>query len=341
VGAHPVPGTGPYRIVGGPSEHVVFARNPYFEEWSHAAQPAGNPDRVVWRYTSSLSSAVRQVHDDRADWVYGLLPPEDMARLRVDDAAQLHSSPSLIVDFIPLNTHTPPFDDVRARRALNYAIDRAKIARMYGGPAAAEPICQPLVPGMLGYRPYCPYTEDPGSGTWTAPDLQRAKRLVLASGTQGERVDVWGAANSVGVPSQEPAYITHVLRTLGYRATLHMVSDAQLDRRRPQIQLSVDGDWLPDYPTPSSLLPPFFGCDGGLTNGYICDRELDREMQTASALGPRGAASRWARIDRHIVDQAYWVPTVQPDEAELVSSRLENYQLSPVWDFIADQAWLR
>jgi hypothetical protein len=64
-------------------------------------------------------------------------------------------------------------------------------------------------------------------------------------------------------------------------------------------------------------------------------------MRAASALGPRGAAARWAKIDRHIVDQAYWVRTVQPDEPEFVSSRLQNYQFSPVWDFIADQAWVR
>jgi hypothetical protein len=27
--------------------------------------------------------------------------------------------------------------------------------------------------------------------------------------------------------------------------------------------------------------------------------------------------------------------------AQLVSSRLRNYQFHPVWDFIASQAWLR
>ena len=39
--------------------------------------------------------------------------------------------------------------------------------------------------------------------------------------------------------------------------------------------------------------------------------------------------------------QAYWVPTVNPQEPELVSKRLRNYQFNPVWGFIADQAWLR
>ena len=34
-------------------------------------------------------------------------------------------------------------------------------------------------------------------------------------------------------------------------------------------------------------------------------------------------------------------PTVNPHETELVSGRVENYQYSSVWGFIADQAWLR
>jgi hypothetical protein len=32
---------------------------------------------------------------------------------------------------------------------------------------------------------------------------------------------------------------------------------------------------------------------------------------------------------------------VNLQEPELVSKRLGNYQYSPVWGFIADQAWLR
>jgi hypothetical protein len=35
------------------------------------------------------------------------------------------------------------------------------------------------------------------------------------------------------------------------------------------------------------------------------------------------------------------VPTVYPQPAELVSARLQNYEYSPIWGFIADQAWLR
>ena len=113
---------------------------------------------------------------------------------------------------------------------------------------------------------------------------------------------------------------------------------------RRKLQLSVDGDWLADYPAPSAYVPPFFGCGGGLTNGYVCDRRLDRQMARATALqlrDQRRAAAAWARVERRIMDEALWVPTATVAWPELVSSRVHNYQFHPVWGFIADQAWLR
>ena len=134
-------------------------------------------------------------------------------------------------------------------------------------------------------------------------------------------------------------------RTTRYPIVLHEVPAGHFTHAfRRHIQLSVDGDWLPDYPAPSSYLPQFFGCGGGLTNGYVCNPELDRRMKDAAALelrSPEAAAPAWAAIDREIVRQAYWVPTVNPQEPELVSKRLRNYQFNPVWGFLADQAWLR
>jgi hypothetical protein len=36
-----------------------------------------------------------------------------------------------------------------------------------------------------------------------------------------------------------------------------------------------------------------------------------------------------------------WVPTVNVYAAELVFTRLRNYEYHPVWGFIAGQAWVR
>jgi ABC-type transport system substrate-binding protein len=132
----------------------------------------------------------------RADWTFDGIPPAQLQTLVTRNASQLHINPGLIFEFLPLNTHRAPFDDLRVRRALNYAIDRGKIARMYGGPTVATPSCQPLAPRIPGYKRYCPYTRDPRpSGAWSGPDLARARALVAASGRRGARVDVWGTTN--------------------------------------------------------------------------------------------------------------------------------------------------
>ena len=113
---------------------------------------------------------------------------------------------------------------------------------------------------------------------------------------------------------------------------------------RRQIQISVDGDWLADYPAPSAYLPQFFGCRGGSSNGFVCDRVLERYMRRATAAQLRSdgqGAAAWARVDRRITDQALWVPTENIHAPELVSQRIRNYAYHPVWDFIADQVWLR
>jgi YVTN family beta-propeller protein len=343
MGLRPVPGTGPYRVASATPTVVVFKRNPYFQEWSHAAQPQGNPDVIIWRILPSEQEVVNEITDGKADWTWDSISPPELHALEVEDPSEVRSDPSFIVEFIPLNTRVAPFNSPLARRALNYAIDRHKIAEMYGGPTVATPICQPLLPGLLGYQRYCPYTLHPSpDGVWTAPDLALAKKLVDESGTKGDVVTVWGIPDEGSIPPQEAAYVTQVLHSLGYRARLHTVSMASISQPRwAQFQISVSGDWTPDYPAPSSYLPPFFACNGSHGNGYYCNPTIDQEMTRATLLelqGPAQAGLMWARVDHQLTDQAEWVATVDLNEVDVISKRLRNYEFNPAWGFVADQA---
>src|SRR5207237_9475741 len=142
-------------------------------------------------------------------------------------------------------------------------------------------------------------------------------------------------------PEGVSRHTAHVLASLWYRVRLRLVRFASITRAmRRNFQLSVDGDWLPDYPAPSAYLPQFFGCGGGFGNGFVCDPILDQLMRKASRLeqaDPARAAALWDAVDRRLVDRAYWVPTVNLRAPEFVSPRLRNYQFSPVNGFLADQ----
>jgi YVTN family beta-propeller protein len=347
TGQNTVPGTGPYEIASVSDTEVRFVRNPFFREWSHAAQPEGNPDSIVWRSVPTAQAGVTAIERGRADWLFGQIPAAQYDQLKLQDPAELHSNPEFAVEFVPLNTHLAPFNDVRVRQALNYAINRATIAKLNGGPSFATPTCQLIAPGLPGYRRYCPYALHPrADGAWSAPDMKRARQLVAQSGTRGERIDLWGSPDGGGfVPPTVPEYLAGVLRALGYRVHLHLVPTASLtEAMHRSFQLSADGDWVAAYPYPSSYVPSFVSCDGGTSNGYYCNPSLDREMQKAGMLelsDPREASALWESIDRQLTDNAVWVPTVTQRDIEITSSRLRNYQYNPVWGLLADQAWLR
>ena len=95
AGTHPLPATGPYMIATyRPSRLVRFVRNPFFHEWSRAAQPAGYPDRIDIRIGGTSNEAVRDVVDGEADvlWLGEPLDPvaavEARAPVREPDALQ-------------------------------------------------------------------------------------------------------------------------------------------------------------------------------------------------------------------------------------------------------------
>jgi YVTN family beta-propeller protein len=342
AGSRPIPGTGPYRIVRSTSRETRFVRNPHFHEWSHAAQPDGYPDTILWRYDLSPTAQAHAVQQGRADWLFETIPSKDRAEIQIHKLSQLHVNPVMGTEFMQIDTRAPPFNDVRVRQALNYAVDRDQVVRLYGGPLLATPTCQVLPPGLPGYRRYCPYTAHPSrGGEWTAPDLSRARRLVADSGTSGARLTVW--AESAGFHNSLPRYVAGVLRTLGYRAQVRPLPDGPSPFAQAKAQIRP-ATWFGGELGPAGFLQDWFACDGAEGRGWFCDPQLDRLMRRASSVAAtdaRRAAADWADVDRKAVDAGGWVPLVTPREVDFVSSRVHNYQFNPLWGLLADQVWLR
>ena len=79
AGTHPLPATGPYMIATyRPRRLLRFIRNPFFHEWSRAAQPDGYPDRIDIRIAGTADEVIRDVVDGKADvvWLSEPLDPE-------------------------------------------------------------------------------------------------------------------------------------------------------------------------------------------------------------------------------------------------------------------------
>ncbi len=367
AGRSGVPGTGPYMIQSfqkAPEQgaRVVLVRNPHFREWSAAAQPSGYPDRIEWTYNDALDAQLTAVEQGKADYMQSPLPAGRREEITTRYAAQVHLSPYSGTFAMFLNTRVPPFDDLRARRAVAFAVDRAQAVAEFnatdgpdgfGGVESAAVTCQIVPAGITGYRPYCPYTRNPtGNGVWTSPDLAQARRLVAASGTRGQKIVFWtGPKPLQGVVGR---LAVALLDRLGYRASLKVVRDDQrffdavLDSRTGA-QAGFYA-YQEDYPAASSFLSLFtctaFRPASATTNtnpAGICDRRIDRAVATARSLQDRNAApnASWAVADRVITDLVPWVPLLNTRTVSVVSRRVHNVQSSPQWGVLADQMWVR
>jgi len=357
VGPTQLPATGPYMTQSFvPLHRWVLVRNPRFHPWSSQAQPDGYPSRIILRLDMPPGPAVNAVEQNRADVLLSP-PPARIYQLATRYASQLHSGPLGATIGLVLNTRVWPFDVLGARQALNFAIDRATLVQMIGGPLMAQPTCQILPPALPGYQPYCPYTINPSpSGGWTAPDLGKAEQLVRASGTRGAKVTVVTGAFGTQIPVQATGrYLVSVLDRLGYRASLRVIPDpnAYVQRLYDSRQRAQIGwfSWYQDYPAPSDFISPLLTCQsfipdnpGNLNAAEFCNQRIDTHVEQALALQPHApstAGALWARIDQEIADQAPWVPVYNPRSLVMLSARVGNYQFDPYFSVLIDQLWVR
>jgi YVTN family beta-propeller protein len=348
-GTQPVPATGPYKVAAfTPNHYVRLVRNPYFHTWSRAAQPPGLPDTIELSTNvhkgkgppGTPRAAFLAAVAGRIDVPVAGVPADLLTKARTQYPAQVHTTPGPQTNWVLLNTTRPPFDNVHARRALAFALDRGRIVADAGGADSAAPTCQLLPPGLPAYKPYCPFTLDPGSGRWTAPDLTRARAEVARSGTRGARVLVVTTDETPDFGRQN-LVVAAALRRLGYRVSVkHYATDAAYFGALAdphKVDAGVNG-WIQDYPAPTN----FFAGIECPSSPLFCNRDYNRQLARASAAAAiSGSNSPFTRFDRLATDNAWAVPIDNPKAVDFVAKRVGNYQHHPEFDLLVDQMWVR
>src|SRR5947207_4620384 len=222
AGTKPIPTTGPYYFASyNPNKQLVLKRNPYFKEWSKDAMPAGYPDEITQSFGLTVEAQITAIENGQADWTLEAPPADRLNEMGTKYASQTHVETLTAFWYAPMNTNLAPFNNVKARQAVNFAIDRNALVKIFGGPKLAAPSCQVLPPGFPGHVDYCPYTKNPGK-TWSAPDLAKARRLVKESGTAGQKVAVVSADDEVNKATA--VYLQSVLNSIGYKASVKPIS---------------------------------------------------------------------------------------------------------------------
>jgi peptide/nickel transport system substrate-binding protein len=351
-GDKPIPSTGPYMMKSYDPNHLItLVRNPFFKVWSKDAQPDGYPDVITERFDLTGEAEVTQVENGQADWIGYSVPSDRLNEIATKYPKQITLSQLTANWYLPMNTRLAPFDNLKARQAVNYAIDRGATVRLFGGSNLGTPSCQVLPAGFPGHVDYCPYTKNPGA-KWSAPDLAKAKALVKASGTAGQKVAVVAgddaAAKAIGT------YMQSLLNQIGYKATLKVLSNNiqfnYIQNTKNKVQISVT-QWYQDYPAASDFLNVLFGCgsfhpgsDTSINISGFCDKKIQAQMDQAEALGATdstAANTLWAKVDKQVTDAAAAAVLFNPKNIDFVSKRVGNFTFSAQYYFLVDQAWVQ
>jgi peptide/nickel transport system substrate-binding protein len=352
AGTKPLPSTGPYMAASyDPNRALKLVRNPHFKEWSRQAEPQGYPDAIDYTFGQTVESEVTAVENGQADWMFDAPPADRLNEIGTKYASRAHVSPLTAFWYATLNVNMAPFNNKLARQAINWAVDRSAVVRLYGGTNLASPACTVLPPGFPGHVDSCDYTKGGGT-TWKAADLAKAKALVKQSGTAGQEVGI--VVQDDDVNKSIGQYLQSLLTQLGYKATLKPLSAniqfTYIQNTKNKVQLALTS-WYQDYPAASDFLNVLLSCasyhpgsDSSINISGFCDKGVDAKMQAAlktSQTDKASADKQWGAIDQTVMGQSPVVPLINPKLIDFTSTRVGNYQFSKQFYMLVGQLWVK
>jgi peptide/nickel transport system substrate-binding protein len=313
--------TGPYRITGYvPHQSVTIRRNPTFKSWTPDT-PNGHLDGIDVTIGVTPEQSVNEIADGQLDWYFESVPPDRLGELKAKYPNQVFPFVRNNTTFFVMNQNKYPFNKLAVRQAVNYAIDRNALVKIYGG--QGTPTENILPPGFgTAFKKHTLYPHD----------LAKAKALIRQAGVEGAAVTVWGH-NTDPTPTAVQ-YLAGVLNQIGLKATVKTFDESvywdtiATEKGDPQIAFN---DWNQDYPEGQDWMDVMLNGEhiSAVGNNDISNTNVpayNKLIDQAKRM-PLGAARNaiWARLDYLFMKNvAPWAPFMNRQWPKFVSSRLHG-----------------
>ncbi len=328
---NPPPATGPYVITkSDPGRGWSYARNPQWTKNNAKLMPdlpSGHVSKIDITVMANQSTQVNDIEQGKLDWIYDPPPVDRYAEVKQKyDGTQFRVEPTVSTYFFWMNTTQPPFNDLRIRQAVNYAVDSQALERVYAGQIA--PTQQILPPAMPGYKQYVLYPHN----------MAKAKQLIAQANPSDRNITVWTDSES---PNDDAgAYYQDLLNKLGFDAKLKVINADNYftvigNRSTPDLDTGW-ADWYEDYPHPGDFFGPNLnGASIAPTNNtnfpLINDASLNAKQDKLATqeLGPQ-QEQQYAALDKGYMKQAPWAPYGNRTLSTFVSSAIDLNKI--IWN---------
>lgn len=295
-----------------PDARIVVARNPRY--WNAARNALRE---VVFFPTEDIAVDEANFRAGQEHLTFDLLP-DRIAYYRRREPRLLRVDPLSQTYFLRFNVTRRPLDDVRVRRALAWAIDRAALARdVLDG--SRRPAFSLVPPDTGGYTSSASMPDDPAA----------ARRLLATAGYPGGR-----GFPRLGVLAFPDAINTRVLEAVQQMWRRELGIDVSLvdedfrvyvDSQRTLAYSIALSRWFADYDDPSTYLDLFrSGCGNNWTGwgdpGYdALNEKADRTMDAA------GRRALLRKAEARLLDQAPIAPLFYGARTYLIRPYVEGW----------------
>ncbi|MDO5531576.1 ABC transporter substrate-binding protein [Sutterella sp.] len=195
-------GTGPYVLKSFTPQGELYAEK--FPDYRVKGLPKF--DAIRWVAVGENSTRAAMLQTGEAHFI-APVPSEQFRQLEKNEKLTLIAAPSIVTRFLSMNETKKPFDDVRVRQAINYAINRQALIKVaYNGFADPSTGYMPMqLEGAVDF------------GVWPY-DPKKARELLAEAGyPNGFDTTLWAGYND-GKTQKTIQFLQQQLRAVGIRA---------------------------------------------------------------------------------------------------------------------------
>lgn len=283
-------GTGPYRFkTWKKDQYLLLTANKDY--W-------GSPvrlDELEYRVVLNNKNRLKELERGGVHLMDGL-DPEDTQRVENNPDLQLYFRPCFNVGFLAMNMDKKPFDQLKVRLAINYAINKEKLVEKHFA-HLAKPAKNLLPPSLWGYNDDIqPYPYDPA----------RARQYLTEAGyPQGFRTTLWVMSQPRPYfpnPPEIAESIREDLAAVGIEAEIQVFNwESYLKKlENGEHQLALLG-WVGDIADPDNFLYILLGKDnaqlGRASNiAFYRDEQVHRWLTEARQKHDQSFRARLYRL---------------------------------------------
>jgi peptide/nickel transport system substrate-binding protein len=282
----------------------------YTQHWAGPPKLA----RQVWRTLPEPAARLTSLKSGEVDIVNSVPYPE-VAKFSAPNV-QVVRRPGIQAYAIYLNSGKPPFNDIRVRQALNYAINKEQLARsiMFG---LARPAQGPLSQDYPGFNPAVqPYPYDP----------DKAKSLLNEAGVAMPlRVSFIGTSGRTPQDKELAQAVAGQLGEVGFNV------DFQVLEYTTWLKTYKEGEGFMVesvvFPTQKFMETNYSSKIKSFAwNGYANPEVDDLITRAGQTIDQKARDAIYSTLDQKIRDEAAWGFLLNLDAVFGVANRVQGFQ---------------